>query len=134
MPRANRHFLPGHVWRITHRCSSEGAFLLEFARDPRRYLRWLFEAKKRFGLSMLDHVATSNHTVLRLRRDIYLFCDTHVGIQRRVKSLTRLAKYPLFSSGRRFPPGVQFKTCIGIAFDILPMYVKQDFPIGKPKE
>ena len=20
MPRANRHFLPGHVWHITHRC------------------------------------------------------------------------------------------------------------------
>ena len=23
MPRANRHFLPGHVWHITHPCSSE---------------------------------------------------------------------------------------------------------------
>jgi hypothetical protein len=20
MPRANRHFLPGHIWHITHRC------------------------------------------------------------------------------------------------------------------
>jgi hypothetical protein len=20
MPRANRHFLPGHLWHITHRC------------------------------------------------------------------------------------------------------------------
>jgi len=52
MPRANRHFLPGHVWHITHRCHEKN-FLLKFARDRRRYLRWVFEAKKRFGLSVL---------------------------------------------------------------------------------
>jgi hypothetical protein len=23
MPRANRHFLSGHVWHITHQCSSQ---------------------------------------------------------------------------------------------------------------
>jgi hypothetical protein len=49
MPRANRHFLPGQVCHIIHRCH-EKAFLLEFARDRLRYLRWLFDAKKRFGL------------------------------------------------------------------------------------
>src|SRR5262249_49363627 len=54
MPRANRHFLSGHVWHITHRCH-EKKFLLKFARDRRRYLRWVFEAKKRFGLSVLDY-------------------------------------------------------------------------------
>ena len=32
MPRANRHFLPGHVWHITHRCHQR-AFLLKFARE-----------------------------------------------------------------------------------------------------
>jgi len=31
MPRANRHFVPGHVWHITHRCHQQ-AFLLKFAR------------------------------------------------------------------------------------------------------
>jgi putative transposase len=60
MPRANRHFLPGYIWHITHRCH-EKAFLLKFARDRRRYLRWLFEAKKRFGLCVLNYVVTSNH-------------------------------------------------------------------------
>jgi hypothetical protein len=30
-------------------------------RDRRRYLRWVFEAKKRFGLSVLDYMVTSNH-------------------------------------------------------------------------
>jgi putative transposase len=53
MPRANRHFLSGYVWQITHRCRQK-QFLLKFARDRRRYLRWIFEAKKRFGLSVLN--------------------------------------------------------------------------------
>src|SRR5512145_915354 len=63
MPRANRHFLAGHVWHITHRCH-ERAFLLKFARDRDRYLRWLFEAKKRFGLCVLNYTVTSNHVHL----------------------------------------------------------------------
>jgi hypothetical protein len=45
-PRHNRHFLPGYVWHVTHRC---------------RYLHWLFEAKKRFGLLVLNDMVTSNH-------------------------------------------------------------------------
>lgn len=59
MPRASRHFLPGQLWHITHRCH-EKSFLLKFARDRRAYLRWLFEAKKRFGLHVLNFVVTSN--------------------------------------------------------------------------
>jgi hypothetical protein len=54
MPRANRYFLPGHIWHITHRCHQK-KFLLKFARDRRRYLHWVFEAKKRFGLSVLNY-------------------------------------------------------------------------------
>ena len=58
MPGANRHFLPGHLWHITHRCHKK-KFLLKFTRDHRRYLRWLFEAKKHFGLSVqLDETYT----------------------------------------------------------------------------
>ncbi len=63
MPRANRHFLPGH---ITHRCH-EKKFLLKFARDRRRYLRWVFEAKKRYGLSVLDYMVTPNHVHLLIK-------------------------------------------------------------------
>ena len=32
MPLANRYFLPGHVWRITHRCHKK-EFLLKFSYD-----------------------------------------------------------------------------------------------------
>jgi putative transposase len=66
MPRANRHFLPGCVWHITHRCHQK-QFLLKFPRDRRRYLHWVFEAKKRFGLSVLNYMVTSNHVHLLLK-------------------------------------------------------------------
>lgn len=60
MARANRHHLPGHVWHITHRCHKR-EFLLKFNKDKKRWVYWLFEAKKRFGLSILDYAVTSNH-------------------------------------------------------------------------
>ena len=63
MPRANRYFLPGHVWHITHRCHKR-EFLLKFARDRRRWEWWLFEARKRFGISVLNYMVTSNHVHL----------------------------------------------------------------------
>jgi REP element-mobilizing transposase RayT len=66
MPRASRHYIPGHVWHITHRCHKK-EFLLKFARDRRRYLRWVFEARKRYGLSVLNYMVTSNHVHILLR-------------------------------------------------------------------
>jgi putative transposase len=60
MPRASRHYIPGYIWHITHRCHKK-EFLLKFGRDRRRWLQWLFEAKKRFGLSVLNYMVTSNH-------------------------------------------------------------------------
>jgi putative transposase len=66
MPRAHRHFIGGHVWHITHRCH-EKRFLLNFALDRRCYLQWLFEARKRFGLEILDYVVTCNHVHLLVR-------------------------------------------------------------------
>ncbi len=32
MPRANRHYIPGYIWHLTHRCHKK-EFLLKFARD-----------------------------------------------------------------------------------------------------
>src|SRR5919109_5181227 len=66
MPRASRHLLPGYVWHITHRCHQR-KFLLKFARDRWRYLHWVFEAKKRYGLSVLNYVVTSNHIHLLVK-------------------------------------------------------------------
>jgi len=60
MARANRHHIPGQVWHITHRCHKK-EFLLKFVRDRKRWLQWLFEAKKRYGLDILNYTVTSNH-------------------------------------------------------------------------
>ena len=66
MPRANRYFLPGHVWHITHRCHKQ-EFLLKFAKDRSCWIRWLFEARKRFGLCVLNYMVTSNHVHLLVK-------------------------------------------------------------------
>jgi REP element-mobilizing transposase RayT len=36
-------------------------FLLKFDKDKKRWAHWLFEAKKRFGLTILNDTVTSNH-------------------------------------------------------------------------
>ena len=66
MPRANRYFLPGHIWHITHRCHKK-EFLLKFSRDRERWIAWLFDAKKRYGLCVLNYVVTSNHIHLLVK-------------------------------------------------------------------
>ena len=60
MTRANRYFTSGNIWHIVHRCHKK-EFLLKFKRDRDRWKHWLFEARKRFGLSILNYTITSNH-------------------------------------------------------------------------
>ena len=60
MPRANRISCPDYIWHITHRCHKK-SFLLKFAKDRKRWRHWLFEARRRYGLSVLNYIATSNH-------------------------------------------------------------------------
>jgi len=66
MPRAKRYFLPGCIWHITHRCHKK-EFLLKFSRDRQRWIYWLFEAKHRYGLCVLNYVVTSNHIHLLVK-------------------------------------------------------------------
>ena len=63
MARAYRHFISGYAWHLTHRCHKR-EFLLKFAKDKQRWMYWLFEAKKRFGLCVLNFTVTSNHVHL----------------------------------------------------------------------
>jgi putative transposase len=63
MPRVNRFYAPGYVWHITHRCHKR-EFLLKFSKDRNTYRRWLYEAKKRFGLCVPDYMVTNNHVHL----------------------------------------------------------------------
>lgn len=66
MPRANRFHVPGLVWHITHRCHNRH-FLLKFQLDRRRWRYWLFQARKRYGLSILNFIVTKNHIHLLVR-------------------------------------------------------------------
>jgi REP element-mobilizing transposase RayT len=52
----------GIAGHITHRCHKR-EFLLKFDKDKKRWMDWLFEAKKRYGLSILNYVVTSNHII-----------------------------------------------------------------------
>jgi putative transposase len=63
MPRAKRHYIPGYIWHITHRCHKR-EFLLKFSKDRHRYLQWLYQARKRYGLTILNYMVTSNHVHL----------------------------------------------------------------------
>ena len=83
MARANRHFISGYAWHLTHRCHKR-EFLLKFAKDKQRWLYWLFEAKKRFGLCVLNFAVTSNHIHL-------LIYDTGNGNEAIPKSIQLIA-------------------------------------------
>jgi len=60
MPRAYRYHILGQIWHITHRCHKK-EFLLKFSRDRQRWIYWLYQAKKRYKLTVLNYVVTSNH-------------------------------------------------------------------------
>jgi putative transposase len=63
VPRANRYFIPGYVWHITHRCHKKES-LLGFGLDRQVWIKWLFEARKRYNLEVLNYTVTSNHVHL----------------------------------------------------------------------
>jgi len=60
VPRANRNFIPGQIWHITHRAHKK-EFLLRFRKDKQCWIRWTIEAKRRYGLAILNFMITSNH-------------------------------------------------------------------------
>ena len=66
--RGKLFFIPGIVWHITHRCHNRD-FLLKFIKDKKRWLFWLFQAKKKYGLTILNYAVTSNHIHLLVFAD-----------------------------------------------------------------
>lgn len=65
MPRAHRHFIPGYTWHITDRCHKK-EFLLKYSIDKKQWLYWLWQARRRFSLRILNYIVTSNHIHLLL--------------------------------------------------------------------
>lgn len=60
MPQEYGQGIGGQVWHITQRCHQQ-QFLLKDEIDRRRWLYWLYQAKRRYGLGVLNYVVTSNH-------------------------------------------------------------------------
>ena len=54
------------VCHITDRCHRR-QFLLKFARDRRTWVRWLYQSRQRYGLTVLNYQVTSNHVHLLVR-------------------------------------------------------------------
>jgi REP element-mobilizing transposase RayT len=48
-------------WLEGGRAKLTREFLLKFSKDRRRWLQWLYEARRRYGLPILNYMATSNH-------------------------------------------------------------------------
>jgi putative transposase len=68
MTRAKRHYIPGQIWHLTHRCHKR-EFLLKFSKDRKRWLQWLYEARRRYNLTILNYMVTSNHIHLLVADD-----------------------------------------------------------------
>jgi putative transposase len=66
MTRANRVFVPGHIWHITQRCHQR-QFLLKARRDRRCWISWLWQARRRYGVCVLNYIVTRNHVHLLVR-------------------------------------------------------------------
>ena len=60
MARAKIHYIPGQVWHLTHRCHRRD-FLLKLKMERRKWVQWLYVAKKQYGLVILNYCVTSNH-------------------------------------------------------------------------
>jgi len=58
MARAKRRYIPGYIWHMIHRCHKR-EFLLRFSKDRHRYLQWLYQARERYGLMILNYTVTS---------------------------------------------------------------------------
>lgn len=61
MPRANRYFVPGKLYHLTHRCHN-CQFLFKFARDRDEYRQLLWSSVREFPVTVFAFCITSNQT------------------------------------------------------------------------
>jgi len=93
MARAKRHYIRGLIWhtpvkqashltgQVTHRCHVR-EFLLKFSRDRHRYPQWLYQARKRYDLTILNYMVTSNHVHLLVVDDGQRTNDALFGVKK----------------------------------------------------
>ena len=78
MARAKRHYIPGQIWHITHRCHKR-EFLLKFAKDCRRWLQCLIYID-------LNMVRAGLSSILRTDRPYCGYGEIHAEIGGQEKS------------------------------------------------
>jgi putative transposase len=66
MPRANRYFVSGKFYHLTHRCHNR-EFLFKFARDRNQYRQLLWSSVRNFPITVFAYCVTSNHTHVLVR-------------------------------------------------------------------
>lgn len=68
MPRANRYWVDGAAYHLTHRCHDR-AYLLRFARDRDAYRSLLRDELRSSTVFLLNYTITSNHVHLLVTSD-----------------------------------------------------------------
>ena len=68
VPRANRYFVPGKFYHLTHRCHDR-RFLFKFVRDRNQYRQLLWSSLREFPVTVLAYCITSNHTHVLARSE-----------------------------------------------------------------
>ena len=68
MPRANRYFVPGKFYHLTHRCHNR-EFLFKFARDRNQYRQLLWSSVRNYPITVFAYCVTSNHTHVLVRSE-----------------------------------------------------------------
>jgi len=68
MTRAKNYHSSGLVWHLTNRCHNK-EFLFKFKRDRRNFLLWMYKAKRKYGLIILNYMVTLNHIHLLVYDD-----------------------------------------------------------------
>ncbi len=68
MSRAKLYLIPGYAWHITHRCHNR-RFLLKLRKDKKNWMSWMYQARLKYRLHILNYAVTSNHIHLIVYHD-----------------------------------------------------------------
>jgi putative transposase len=68
MARANGHFIPGHLWHLTHRCHKR-EFLFKFSKDRSRWIELLFKAFPVVHPELHCHLQPYIHLIVSSNRE-----------------------------------------------------------------
>ncbi len=123
MARARRNFHPDLIWHITHRCHKK-EFLLKFQLDKLLWIRWMREAQRRFGLTILNFMITSNH--------VHLMAMLRFGARAAAHAM-RIVAAELDARPRSMPTGGAGPSPISKSVQLVQSRVAQSYNLRKDR-